>query len=181
MPSDTFEQLLDRAAALCGIGSGFWDIWGKYHETTREAKQSILRAKGFDPSDEVTLERSLAEHDRREWDRLLPPSIVTGEAEALELPVSVRAEWLGERIQFHVRMEGGGVEELELKLWELPAAGSVDMNGGTRVRKLARLPVKLPLGYHEVVAQVAGHKATCRVAVTPKRAWTPEHLGQGGR
>ena len=83
MHSDTFEQLLDRAATLCGIGPGFWDIWGTYHETTREAKQAILRAKGLDAAGAASLERSLAARTRHDWDRLLPHSIVTGEAESL--------------------------------------------------------------------------------------------------
>ena len=61
------------------------------------------------------------------------------------------------------------------------AGGSIDNGGGTRVRKQATLPVKLPLGYHEVTATVAGETATCRVAITPERAWTPAHLGRGGR
>jgi 4-alpha-glucanotransferase len=181
MPSDTFEQLLDRACALCGIDPGFWDIWGKYHETTREAKQSILRAKGFDATGAASLERSLTAHARREWERLLPPALIAGEADALELPVSVRAESLGERAQFRVRAEDGSISEFELKLWELPAAASVDLDSETRVRKTARLPVQLPLGYHEVTATVAGETATCRIAITPDRAWTPEHLGRGGR
>ncbi len=181
MHSDTFDQLLDRAAALCGIGPGFWDIWGRYHETTRAAKQSILRARGFDASDAASLEHSLAEHTRREWEQLLPPAIVADEADSLELPVNVRAECLGEVAQFRVRAEDGTVTRFDLKLWDLPAAGSVDMGGGTRVRKRASLPVRLPLGYHEVAATVAGESATCRVAITPQRAWTTEHLGQGGR
>src|SRR5205809_1016874 len=92
MHSDTFEQLLDRAATLCGIGPGFWDIWGEYHETTSDAKRSILRAKGYDADDAASLERPLAARTRRACD-----------------------------------------------------------------------------------------PATCRVAITPDRAWTPEHLKTGGR
>ena len=43
---DTFEQLLDRAAAQSGIEPGYWDIWGRYHHTTTAAKQAILEALG---------------------------------------------------------------------------------------------------------------------------------------
>src|SRR6185295_17645263 len=96
MNSDTFEQLLDRAAALCGIGPGFWDIWGKYHETTHEAQRSILRAKGFDATDAASLEASLAAHTRREWNRLLPQSVLAAESQELEIPVSVDVEHLGD-------------------------------------------------------------------------------------
>ena len=181
MHSDTFEQLLDRAAVLSGISPGFWDIFGKYHETTREAKRSILRAKGFDATDAASLEGSLAQQTIGEWDRLLPHSVVAGEAEALEFPVSVDAEWVGEPARFAVTTEDGTATEFTVSLADLPAAGSIGINGVTRVRKLARLPVQLPLGYHEVTATVRGDRATCRVAITPERAWTPEHLGHGGR
>src|SRR4051794_29228256 len=156
MHSDTFEQLLDGAAALCGIGPGFWDIWGRYHQTTREAKQAILRAKGFDARDAASLERSLAEHTRREWGRLIPHSIVTGESDRVHVPVSVPAEWTGEFVRFRVLAEDGTAADIQLRLSDLPADGSIAMDGGTRVRKQATLDVKLPLGYHEVSATVAG-------------------------
>src|SRR5689334_21311331 len=80
MASDTFDRLLGRACELCGVDPGYWDIWGHYHETPLEAKQSILRARGFDASDEAALSRSMAEHARREWRRMLPTSIVSDEA-----------------------------------------------------------------------------------------------------
>jgi 4-alpha-glucanotransferase len=181
MPSLTFEQLLERASKLCGVDPGFWDIWGHYHETTLGTRQAILGAKGFDASDEESLERSLMEHGRREWDALLPPSIVTELSDALELPVSVGADWVGERAHFAVRAEDGTASEFEVELRELPAAAVAQMDGGTRVRKAARLPIRLPLGYHEVTATVRGERAICRIAVTPDRAYTPEHLGRGGR
>lgn len=181
MPSDTFEQLLEKACALCGIDPGFWDIWGKYHETTLAAKQAILRAKGFDATDDSSLERSLADHARAEWERLVPTSLVLDEGAPVEVPISVRAENLGECVQIQVRAEEGDFAAFELKLWELPAASSIDMGGATRVRKLARLPIELPLGYHEITAKTGGETSTCRVAVTPVRAFTPEHLGRGGR
>src|SRR4051794_33270491 len=116
MPPHTFEQLLTRAAELCGVDPGFWDIWGKYHETELPAKQAILRAKGFDATNTATLERSLAKHTRGDWDRLLPSSVVTGEAATLELPVNVRSEWVAEAASFTVRAEDGSTAEFALNL-----------------------------------------------------------------
>jgi len=68
---ETFEQLLDRAASAFGIDSGFWDIWGRYHTTTQEAKQAILRGFGLAADNREELERSLAALTRREWEGLL--------------------------------------------------------------------------------------------------------------
>src|SRR3954453_19079120 len=181
MSSHKFEQLLERAAALCGVDPGFWDIWGKHHETSLEAKQAILRAKGFDATDPATLRPSIDEHARREWESLLPPSIVAGESETLEAPLSVRSEWVEDRARFQVRAEDGTTREFEVSVRDMPAARTAEMDGGTRVRKTARLPLRLPLGYHELSVSVRGITATCPVAITPERAWTPEHLGRGGR
>ena len=107
MPPLTFEQLLDRAASSRGIESGFWDIWGQRHTTGPEAKQAILRAMGFAADTPEELSRSLAADTRREWGRLLPPAIVTGESGAVELPLNVPSESLGERARISILREDG--------------------------------------------------------------------------
>jgi len=59
--SDSFEQLLDRAASLFGIEPEFWDIFGTHHITSTEAKQAILSALGVATESAPVLERSLAD------------------------------------------------------------------------------------------------------------------------
>src|ERR1700757_451970 len=72
----SFEHLLDRAADVFGIDSGYWDIWGRYHTTPVATRQAILRALGVDADSSEGLERSLASLAHREWDRPLPPVVV---------------------------------------------------------------------------------------------------------
>src|ERR1017187_4250344 len=113
MPSDSFEPLLDRAASWFGIGGGFWDIFGHYHTTSVEAKQAILRALGVAADSAADLEQALVALARNEWERLLPPAVVAGEAGPVELPLHVAAERLGARARFVVRRgggESGGIE-----------------------------------------------------------------------
>ncbi len=181
MPSETFEQLIDRAAALCGVDAGFWDIWGRYHATGMEAKRAILRAKGFDAEDADSLERSLAVEARREWRRLLPPAIVESQSEQVTLPLNLPADALGQPVYITVRPEGGPASEYQLNAWELPQTAFIAMEGQTWVRKQARVPAALPLGYHEVSARVGALAGVTRYIVTPERAYTPPALGRGGR
>jgi 4-alpha-glucanotransferase len=180
MPAETFEQQLDRAARVYGIGPGFWDIFGRYHTTTPEQKRAILRAIGVPADSAEQLERSLGEVTRREWGRLVPPCVVAREG-AVELPLHIPAESLGERAHVQVRQEDGATCEFELDLWHLPQTGSIEMEGRTWVRKLVRIPIQLPLGYHDITARLGAHRATARYIVTPDRAWTDPHLGRGGR
>ncbi|SPE37267.1 4-alpha-glucanotransferase [Candidatus Sulfopaludibacter sp. SbA6] len=181
MPSETFEQLLDRAASQCGIDPGYWDIWGRYHSNTMEAKQAILRAMGLVPDNLESLERSLAGRARRDWERLLPPAVVTSVSQDPELTLSVPAESLGERVRISIRREDGHTAESELNLWDLPRAGSIEMDGRTWVRMRARIPIDLPLGYHDISVQLGLTRAATRFIVTPDRAWTVPHLGRTGR
>jgi 4-alpha-glucanotransferase len=175
------RQLLDRVAAGRGIEPGYWDIFGHYHETPDSTRQTILGAMGIAAGSAAELEASVAAAERREWERLLPPSVVAGERDEVELPLQVPAESLGERARIEIDCEDGRRERFELNLWELPRTASCEMNGHSRVRLAARLPVRLPLGYHEIRAYVGAASGATRYIVTPERAYTDRHLGRGGR
>ncbi len=181
MPSETFEQLLDRAASLCGIDPGFWDIWGRYHQTSVEAKQALLRALGMDASGPAELERALARRTQANWERLVDPVTVAAESAAAELPLRIPVECLGDRAGVTVTREDGETAEFQVNLWDLPQTGSIEMDGRTWVRKQARLPIALPLGYHQIAVRVGNASASTRYIVTPERAWSDPHLGRHGR
>src|SRR5471030_475809 len=181
MPSESFEQRLDRAASLFGIDSAYWDIWGRQHFTSAKAKQAILRAVGMAADTPEELERSLAALTRREWERLAPAAIVAGESSEVELSLNVPVESLGHRARFSIRLENGETSEIEQNLWDLPQTGSIEMDGRTWVRKQARLPLALPLGYHEISVRVGESVATTRYIVTPGSAWTEPSAGAGAR
>ena len=181
MPSETFEQMLDRAASSHGIGPGYWDIWGRYHATSTEAKQVILRAKGIDAANAEALERSMAALSRREWERLLPPCIVARQAGEIDLTLNVPAESAGAAARITIREEQGRVAESEVNLRDLPQTASEAIDGQSWVRKQVRVPAGLPLGYHEITVKVGDRSASTRYIVTPDRAWAPPHFSRGGR
>jgi 4-alpha-glucanotransferase len=178
---ETFEQLIDRAASAFGIDPGFWDIWGQYHTITAEAKQAILRALGVAADTAEALEHSLAVLTHREWERLVPPAVVAREAAEAELELNVPAECLGDRAQVAICREDGQTAEFELNLRDLPQTGAIEIDGRAWVRKRARLPIGLPLGYHDISVRLGAASAATRYIVTPDRAWTDPHLGRGGR
>jgi len=179
--SEPFEQLLDRVASLCGIDPGFWDIWGRYRATAVPTRQAILQAMGKEADSVESLERTLADLGRREWERLLPPAMVAAESGEVELTLSVPADLSGQRAHITVRREDGGAAGYEVDLSDPPLAGSAEMDGRTWLRKLARLPIQLPLGYHDIDIRVGGQCGHTRYIVTPERSWTNPTLGREGR
>ena len=184
MPSLSLEDLLERAADACGVKPGYWDIWGRYHETTAAARRAILQAKGFDVASAESLARYLAGRERRQWERLIPHVNVVEESEIYEISISAPADLTSETLTITVRLEDGRTAAEEFRLWDLPQIATTQMDGRTWIRRSARLPRPegaIPIGYHEVTAAAGGLEASCRYIVTPSRVYTPEHLGRGGR
>lgn len=181
MNPQSFEALLDRAAALCGIEPDYWDIFGRHHVTTTQAKQAILRAMGWAAASAEELEKSLADHARREWQRLAPEAVVAMEADDVDLPLHLPAESLSETVTLTVRREDGAVDTFSFGASGLPQTGSIDMEGRTWVRKRARLPIHLPAGYHEIAVKCGTAEAATRYIAAPARAWTHPELARGGR
>ena len=70
MPQQSFEELLDQAAAACGIDPGYWDIWGNQHRTTPDVTQAILASLGIASDTPENLEGSLAERTRAEFAKI---------------------------------------------------------------------------------------------------------------
>jgi 4-alpha-glucanotransferase len=181
MPNEHFEQLLDSAASSFGIEPGFSDIWGHYHQTTTRAKQAILGALGIAAGNAEELERSLAGRAHAAWERLSPSVVVAGESAGVELSLNIPAQHAGGRVHIQLRPEEGETREFDLDLNQLPQTDSMEMDGRSWVRKQARLPVALGLGYHDLTVCTAGLQSETRYIVTPERAWTHPHLERGGK
>ena len=168
MPADTLEQLLDRAASLSGIEPGYWDIWGRHHDTSTAAKQAILEALGIAAGNAEQLEQSLAALTRREWERLAPPTVVCGQSGEQQLPLNLAVESLGERARLVIRREDGQSSECDLNLWELPQTAHIEMDGRTWVRKMATPAgppaARLSRDFGASVAGACGHGALHRDA-----------------
>ncbi len=99
-----------------------------------EGKQAILRAMGWAAGSADELEKSLADHARREWRRLAPATIVAMEADDVDLPLHLPAENLGDAVSVTLRREDGATEAFSFQAGELPQTGSIDMDGRTWVQ-----------------------------------------------
>ncbi len=184
MAPETFEQLLDRAAAAHGIEPGFWDIWGHYHDTTAGRQAGHPARHGVRRRQRGELERSLAARDppRMGAPGCRPPSS-TGESDSVELAAEVPAERLGERAHIAIRREDGAVHRIRSQ----PAGPAAD-----RLRRNGRPHLGAQTG--------APRRCACRSAITKSpRGWAAPrgadplhrdarsapgpipHLGRGGR
>jgi 4-alpha-glucanotransferase len=178
---ETLDQLLEQAASAFGVEPGFWDIWGNYRSTNTATRQALLAAMGVASDTPEELETALGQRSRREWERLLPPSLVVSESAPRLLPASMPAELAGVRALLTIRREDGTSTTVNLDLAQLPPVATTELDGRALVRKQVRLPDDLPLGYHDISLRVGARTGETRYIVTPDRAWTHPSLGRTGR
>ena len=180
MASETYDQLLDRAATLWNIDAEFWDIWGRRHVTSAEAKRSLLEGLGVDAGDAAGLERALDRRYRKEWTRLVEPCLVTG-AGTVEFFVNAPAAAAEGVARVEVRFEDGRAETFDAPLGSLPETGAAAFCGARIVRKRVRVPFAVPQGYHDVTVSLDGASAAMRLIAAPRRAFAHPALAGGGR
>ena len=163
MASESYEQALDRAAARCGIEPQFWDIFGNLHVTTKETKQAIVRAQGFDTTSRDTLAASLERREHAQTSRLVDSCRVVS---ANEQPVRIEVRTSAHGVEIEIRSEDGSARRFHTAL------------GGDRT---ATLDEPLAPGYYDVLVKAGAAAAEMRLIVAPDRAYLPPFLDKGGK
>ena len=161
MPSDNYDQALDRAAAACGIEPAFWDIFGNHHVTSPETKRAIVTALGYDASSLESLAAGWRQREEAQARRLVDPTLV---ASVNQQPVRVPVRTDAAQMDGEIRLESG-----ETKRFHAHIDGE---------RKIA-LPEGLPPGYHDLTVRVGEAQDTLRLILAPDVAYLPKFLEDG--
>jgi 4-alpha-glucanotransferase len=176
MHSDPYEIALDNAAREWRIEPEYWDIFRRRHVTSAETKRAILRGFGVDTSTAESLERALVDRRWREWNRPLPPTLVTGPNPAV-CALRVPAGFTNARVDVSVTSEDGETWHSQTRLAEAPERDEAEFDGVRYIEKQIALPSGLPHGYHELSVRVDdGPAASARLIVAPDCAFEPEFL-----
>jgi len=166
-------ELLSRRA---GIISEFADAGGETRRPTPAAQRSLLAAVGLRADGDAQAATSLADLDRANWKRELPPVIVVDVNRQpitleLTLPASI------DSVAWRVTLEDGGevagrLPFHEMTLLERKTAGEHPLE-----RRLMVLDTALPIGYHRLETV---HSAAMLI-VSPRQCWLPKALREGKR
>ncbi len=181
MSTENYGSALARAAERCGVESRFWDIFGREHVASIEARKAIVRAMGIPVESAETIEEALRDRERREWEGMLAPSIVLTRGDhGFSFPMTLPESELGGPARFRVVRETGE----ELKAEQLLGGAQVEERkdfGGAWVRIRIHLALDVPLGYHRIEVELGTRRASATLILAPASAWQPESLRLGGK
>ncbi|KAE8763233.1 4-alpha-glucanotransferase [Georgenia thermotolerans] len=165
---DAPSEDLRRLAEAHGVSTEFWDFTGNHRLVTAATIRAVLAALGVPAATDAQVTASLTEAELAPWRSPLPPSLVVRAGREHEVPVHVPD---GAAVSLAVALEDGGT-------WPLTqtdhAAEPREVDGVRTGRALFVLPADLPLGWHELVAEIEGVGAVrAPLAVTPDRLEEP--------
>ncbi|WP_250443728.1 4-alpha-glucanotransferase [Actinotalea sp. C106] len=177
MPETTtaLPEPLLALAARHGVVPDFWDFGGGHRFVSTETLVSVLGALGVDASSPERVDLALAEAEDEPWRQVLPPVVVVREGTSDQVPVHVED---GAPVTAHLEIDpevGGGRRPVEQADVYVPPR---TVDGRAVGRATLDLPADLPLGWHTLVVESDGTRASCEVVVTPARLELPAGVGE---
>jgi (1->4)-alpha-D-glucan 1-alpha-D-glucosylmutase len=177
------QPALERLARLYGIEPGYHDIWGNWRATSDDAAMKILAAMGVDARDPHAVERQVANEERAEWLRAVPPVTVL---RPHELGAGVRIHLvepsLGRPLAWRVTGEGGEIREEPFNPLKLNVIEERSGEGWQARALCLPLPPDLAEGYHRLTLLEGDTMlGSGVVAVVPPKCYSPPALADGAR
>lgn len=149
-PAHTSSNALRQLAHAHGVAVEFWGYDGAHRTVSDSTLRAVLTALEIPCADEGQITRSLEIARTRAWRQVLPESVTARVGRESEVYVHVPH---GRAVSLRVELENGQAWQLGQKdNWVEPQAIDGELIG----RATFSLPSNLPLGWHQLVAEVAG-------------------------
>lgn len=173
MPTPPSAALADLAAAY-GIATHFWDWQGRHTQVSAETIRSVLAAMDVTADTDEQAAHALAQRHLAPWRRTLSPTLVIRQGWTPWVPVHV-PDGAGVRLAV-VLEDGGRVDAEQVDHWVPPR----EVDGVLVGEATFVLPGDLPLGWHQLVADVEGaaEPASATLVVTPAWLGVPDRVRQ---
>lgn len=168
------SERLRQLAEAHGVTTRHWDFHGNPASPSRQTLVAVLAALGVAAATDEEIEASLREAETAPWRQVLPATVVA--RAGAQTPVVVHLPD-GAPLRVQVRLEDGGVRELSQADDWTPAR---EVDGVMTGQATVLVPADLPLGWHELVAEIGqswagpARTATAALAVTPDRLELPD-------
>ncbi len=168
---------LARLAGAHGVATWYGSWRHGRVEVSTATVVAVLAAMGVDASTPRAVAAALADAEQRPWRRILPPVVVVTDEQRTSVRVHMPH---GSAVGVRIELEGGGDRRLDQEEHGVPPR---PVDGALVGEASFVLPAGLPLGWHELVADVAqtGERASAPLVVTPARLALPAQLGAAGQ
>ena len=122
-------HLIEKLAELVGFHQSYVDSYGKEVFAKDDARESLLKAMGYDLSSDAVIEPQIKQLSEQAWRKMLPAThIAKCEEHEHLLVISVKTT-ANDKITWTITTEAGQVSKEELILSTLPKVDETHLDG----------------------------------------------------
>ena len=165
---------LRQLARLFGVHTAYDDFFGQRRDASAEsvlegAKLLGASAHRFEDVPEAVRARKV-----ELWNRVLEPVITVWPPAPADFEVRCPVGRFVGRMRCSLRLEDGSERRWTCDLRNPAGQQTRELHGQKYLRTRVPLPRRLPLGYHDLIVELAGEAHRSLVVAAPMRAWSPE-------
>lgn len=165
---------LEALAGLYEVEIRYEDFMGHEQVASDESLVRALTALGVEASSDADVEAALDARRKALARRVLEPVLVFWETSAPTFVLRVPETALGERYDFHLRLEQGTTLAWTGVLQNLRVIERFEVAGEVFVDLEVRVSERVPFGYHQLQADVLGGAHGALVLSAPEQAFLPD-------
>lgn len=167
LPSSDLNDATAQAAALLGVQSVYWDIWGQEHRPDSTIQRSILSALSIPTGSPGELDEATRRQVHASRLAFLPPSVVTSPDDPF-VPLCVPHPFTAaDANHWRLTLEDGA---LLFSTYEPVEIETIQFEGAHFDTVSLRVPPEVPYGYHRLTVTYAGTQATTHLIHCPPSA-----------
>ncbi len=171
------SHLIEQLANLVGFHQSYIDSYGNQVFAKDDARQSLLKAMGYDLSGADVLELQIKTLNEQAWRIMLPPThIAKSEAHEHSIVISVKSTEVY-NIAWQIITETGETFNEQVSLTTLSKLDETDLDGEHFAKYQLALP-NLPQGYHQLSISYDGKKTSCHLIFAPKTCYSPQEASK---
>jgi 4-alpha-glucanotransferase len=167
------NQFLNDLARLYGIQTAYYDTSHRWQRASAESLLAVLRVLGAPITTQQDVPLAWRERRQAIWRRLLEPVIVAWDGTAAAIKLRLPSVIADASLNCHLRLETGEQHSWEWLGADLPVVEKAEVEGTQYVGKQISLPIKLPLGYHQLSAEISERSQETLIISAPLKAYSP--------
>jgi 4-alpha-glucanotransferase len=180
------SEILEYLVSQGGIASDFTDAWGKPAQISEQTQKQLLSAMGYDLDDESVLIEQLELEAIEQWQNALNPVYVMtahkGRLAHLKIIMRCPISEAAASYRFSVITEKGEKHNFKFEAVEHMLLAVQEIDGIEWHQYEIQLPVKLPLGYHQLSLFSGRVKlGQSSLIIAPAQCYIPPSLKTGNK
>jgi len=169
---NSYLNSLYELAHLFDIQVAYNDIEHHRRQATVEALIATLQALGAPILKLDDIPSAIRERRQALWQNYTDPVLVTQNGHLAPIKLRLPSSMVDTPVDITVSLEDGDQAYWHFQSKDLPTIEKADVNGMIYVTKRIRIPMKLPLGYHQLIMELNNRLVQACIISAPRNAYS---------